>query len=161
VSAAGILSILPIAIMLGRLITHRLLMRVSPTPVLLVNTIGAPACFGLVMLATTTGLAAARPFSCAGFHGQHLPDRARGGQQPLREGVRDGARAGDHRRLDRVGGHLSHLRLGGAQHGFLPGVPGKRRIGGSDGGSVLWLARRVERRRSTRPSWRARGQGVR
>ena len=73
VAAARVLSIFPIAIMLGRLITNRLLMRVSPTPVLLVSTIGATACFAMVMLATTPGLAGGALLVCGLFMASIFP----------------------------------------------------------------------------------------
>ena len=60
VSAARVLSVFPIAIMIGRLINNRLLMRVAPGPVLLVSTVGATVCLGIVMVApsaTVGGLA--------------------------------------------------------------------------------------------------------
>ncbi|MBA2302960.1 MAG: MFS transporter, partial [Acidobacteria bacterium] len=73
VAAARVLSIFPIAIMLGRLGTNRLLMRVSPTPVLLVSTIGATVCFAVVMLATTAGFAAAALLVCGLFMASIFP----------------------------------------------------------------------------------------
>jgi fucose permease len=57
VSAARVLSIFPIAIMVGRLITNRLLMRVSPGPVLLASTVGATLCLATVMLAGSPAVA--------------------------------------------------------------------------------------------------------
>lgn len=73
VAAARILSIFPIAIMFGRLVTNRLLMRMSPTPVLLVSTIGATLCFGVVMLATTAGVAGAALLVCGLFMASIFP----------------------------------------------------------------------------------------
>ena len=73
VAAAKVLSIFPIAIMLGRLATNRLLMRMSPTPVLLVSTIGATLCFAMVMLATTAGLAAGALLVCGLFMASIFP----------------------------------------------------------------------------------------
>jgi len=73
VAAARVLSIFPIAIMLGRLVTNRLLMRMSPTPVLLVSTIGATLCFAMVMLATTAGLAAGALLVCGLFMASIFP----------------------------------------------------------------------------------------
>jgi fucose permease len=58
ISAARVLSIFPIAIMLGRLVNNRLLMRISPMPVLLVSTIGATLCFMLALIATSASIAA-------------------------------------------------------------------------------------------------------
>lgn len=54
VSAARVLSVFPIAIMAGRLVNNRLLMRVAPGPVLLVSTVGATLCLGIVMVASST-----------------------------------------------------------------------------------------------------------
>ncbi|MEO5895347.1 MAG: MFS transporter [Vicinamibacterales bacterium] len=73
VAAARVLSIFPIAIMLGRLGTNRLLMRVSPPPVLLVSTIGATVCFLTVMLATTAGFAAVALLICGLFMASIFP----------------------------------------------------------------------------------------
>ena len=73
VAAARVLSIFPIAIMLGRLAINRLLMRVSPTPVLLVSTIGATVCFLAVMLAPTAGFAAAALLACGFFMASIFP----------------------------------------------------------------------------------------
>lgn len=49
VEAARVLSIFPIAIMLGRLATNRLLQRLPPGPVLLSSTLGAAACFAFIL----------------------------------------------------------------------------------------------------------------
>jgi fucose permease len=60
VSAARVLSVFPIAIMIGRLIIKRLLLRIAPGPVLLVSTVGATICLGIVMMspsATVGGFA--------------------------------------------------------------------------------------------------------
>jgi fucose permease len=60
VSAARVLSVFPIAIMIGRLINNRLLLRIAPGPVLLVSTVGATICLGIVMMspsATVGGFA--------------------------------------------------------------------------------------------------------
>lgn len=57
VAAARVLSIFPIAIMVGRLVNNRLLMRVSPGPVLAVSTIGATICLAIVMLAGSATVA--------------------------------------------------------------------------------------------------------
>lgn len=73
VSAARVLSIFPIAIMVGRLVTHRLLLRVSPLPVLLVSTAGATLCFAAVMLATTAAEAAAALLVCGLFMASIFP----------------------------------------------------------------------------------------
>lgn len=73
VSAARVLSIFPIAIMLGRLVTHRLLLRVSPLPVLLASTVGATLCFAAVMLATTAAVAAAALLVCGLFMASIFP----------------------------------------------------------------------------------------
>jgi fucose permease len=73
VAAARVLSIFPIAIMLGRLATNRLLMRMSPTPVLLVSTTGATICFAMVMLATTPGFAAGSLLVCGLFMASIFP----------------------------------------------------------------------------------------
>lgn len=59
VSAARVLSIFPVAIMVGRLVNNRLLMRLSPMPVLLVSTVGATLCFAVTATASSAGLAAA------------------------------------------------------------------------------------------------------
>ena len=56
VSAARVLSVFPIAIMVGRLVNNRLLMRVAPGPVLLVSTIGATLCLATVMLASSSAV---------------------------------------------------------------------------------------------------------
>jgi fucose permease len=56
VTAARMLSVFPIAIMIGRLVNNRLLLRVSPYPVLLGSTIGAAACFVGTMTAPTVEL---------------------------------------------------------------------------------------------------------
>jgi fucose permease len=56
VSAARVLSVFPIAIMIGRLINNRLLMRVAPGPVLLVSTVGATICLGVVMVAASAAV---------------------------------------------------------------------------------------------------------
>lgn len=58
VSAARVLSIFPIAIMIGRLINNRLLMRISPFPVLMASTAGATVCFIVAMVATSAPVAA-------------------------------------------------------------------------------------------------------
>lgn len=73
VSAARLLSIFPIAIMLGRLAVNRLLMRVSPAPVLLASTIGATICFLAVRFATTPGMAAAALLVCGLFMASIFP----------------------------------------------------------------------------------------
>ena len=52
--------------MLGRLINNRLLMRISPGPVLLVSTAGATVCFA-VILATRTGGVATTALFVAGL----------------------------------------------------------------------------------------------
>lgn len=49
VEAARVLSIFPIAIMLGRLASSRLLRRVAAPPLLLLSTLGAALCFGLIL----------------------------------------------------------------------------------------------------------------
>ena len=59
VSAARVLSIFPIAIMIGRLVNNRVLLRASPVPVLIVSTLGATVCFGVTMTAASAPLAAA------------------------------------------------------------------------------------------------------
>jgi fucose permease len=43
--------------MVGRLINNRLLMRISPGPVLLASTVGATLCLSIVMLAGSPGVA--------------------------------------------------------------------------------------------------------
>ncbi len=59
IAAARVLSIFPIAIMIGRLANNRVLMRISPAPVLIASTAGAALCFLVTMTATTPALAAA------------------------------------------------------------------------------------------------------
>jgi fucose permease len=59
VSAARVLSIFPIAIMIGRLVNNRVLLRASPVPVLIVSALGATACFAVTMTATSAPVAAA------------------------------------------------------------------------------------------------------
>jgi fucose permease len=73
VSAARVLSIFPIAIMLGRLAMNRLLMRVAPAPVLLTSTIGATLCFLAVRFAPTPGVAAAALLICGLFMASIFP----------------------------------------------------------------------------------------
>jgi fucose permease len=56
ITAARMLSVFPIAIMIGRLVNNRLLLRVSPYPVLVVSTVGAALCFVGTMTAPTVEL---------------------------------------------------------------------------------------------------------
>lgn len=49
IEAARVLSIFPIAIMLGRLLSNWLLRQIPPQPVLLVSAIGASLCFALIL----------------------------------------------------------------------------------------------------------------
>ena len=49
IEAARVLSIFPIAIMLGRLLTNVLLRRVAPQPLLVASAVGAALCFGLIL----------------------------------------------------------------------------------------------------------------
>lgn len=62
VVAARVLSWFPVAIMAGRIVNNRLLMRVSPLPVLLASTIGATAALTLIMVTRDTAAAAATLF---------------------------------------------------------------------------------------------------
>jgi fucose permease len=73
VSAARVLSIFPIAIMLGRLAVNRLLMRVPPGPVLLASTLGATACFLAVRFATTPAVATGALLICGLFMASIFP----------------------------------------------------------------------------------------
>lgn len=57
ISAARLLAIFPIGIMVGRFVNNRLLMRLAPAPVLLGSTAGSVVCFGLI-LATRSPLLA-------------------------------------------------------------------------------------------------------
>ena len=73
VSAARVLSIFPIAIMLGRLAMNRLLMRVSPMPVLLASTVGATVCFLAVRFAASPQVAAGALLVCGLFMASIFP----------------------------------------------------------------------------------------
>jgi fucose permease len=56
ITAARMLSVFPIAIMIGRLINNRVLLRVSPYPVLVGSTIGAAMSFVLTMVAPSPAI---------------------------------------------------------------------------------------------------------
>ena len=58
VDAARVLSVFPIAIMVGRLANNRLLMRLSPMPVLLASTAGATICFAAALVAPSGAVGA-------------------------------------------------------------------------------------------------------
>jgi fucose permease len=62
VVAARVLSWFPVAIMVGRIINNRLLMRVSPMPVLLASTVGATLSLALIMVTPSTVAASAMLF---------------------------------------------------------------------------------------------------
>ncbi|HXH07706.1 MAG TPA: MFS transporter, partial [Vicinamibacterales bacterium] len=71
VTAARLLSVFPVAIMAGRLVNNRLLLRVSPAPVLVASAAGATLCFLVVLLAPGAG-GLARPLAAAGLVGAGL-----------------------------------------------------------------------------------------
>ena len=73
VTAARMLSVFPIAIMIGRLASNRLLLRVSPYPVLLGSTLGAAACFVATMVAPTPALGLAALFAAGLFMASVFP----------------------------------------------------------------------------------------
>jgi fucose permease len=58
VDAARVLSVFPVAIMIGRLVNNRLLMRLSPLPVLLASTAGATICFATALVAPSGAVGA-------------------------------------------------------------------------------------------------------
>ena len=73
ITAARMLSVFPIAIMIGRLVNNRLLLRVSPYPVLVVSTIGAALCFVGTMVAPTFELGLAALFLAGLFMASVFP----------------------------------------------------------------------------------------
>ena len=73
ISAARMLSVFPVAIMIGRLVNNRLLLRVSPYPVLVASTAGAALCFVGTMLAPTFELGLAALFLSGLFMASVFP----------------------------------------------------------------------------------------
>ena len=73
VEAARVLSIFPIAIMLGRLLTNRVLQRVAATQVLVVSTLGAAACFAFILLTHAAAAAGAALFVAGLFMASIYP----------------------------------------------------------------------------------------
>lgn len=73
VEAARALAIFPVAIMIGRLINARLLMRVSQHAVLLASTTGATACFAVILATRSGGLATAALFVAGLFMAAIFP----------------------------------------------------------------------------------------
>jgi fucose permease len=71
--AARALSIFPIAIMLGRLVNNRVLMRLPPVPVLLVSTAGATASLATLQLTRDSRLATAALFVAGLFMASIYP----------------------------------------------------------------------------------------
>jgi fucose permease len=71
VTAARLLSVFPVAIMAGRLANNRLLLRVSPAPVLVASALGATLGFLVVLVAPGTG-PLARSLAAAGLVGAGL-----------------------------------------------------------------------------------------
>ncbi len=73
VEAARSLAIFPVAIMIGRLINSRLLMRVSPHAVLLVSVTGATVCFAMILATRSGGVATATLFVAGLFMAAIFP----------------------------------------------------------------------------------------
>jgi fucose permease len=73
VAAAQVLSWFPVAIMVGRGVNNRLLMHVSPLPVLLGSTLGAAASLLLVMASASTNAASAMLFVAGLFMASVYP----------------------------------------------------------------------------------------
>ena len=73
VTAARVLSWFPVAIMIGRLVNNRLLMRVSPLPVLLGSTIGAAAGLAAILVIDNTIAASAMLFVVGLFMASIFP----------------------------------------------------------------------------------------
>jgi fucose permease len=73
VTAARMLSVFPVAIMIGRLASNRLLLRVAPYPVLVGSTIGAALCFVATMTAPTVELALGSLFLAGLFMASVFP----------------------------------------------------------------------------------------
>jgi fucose permease len=66
VAAARVLSWFPVAFMIGRIVNSRLLMRVAPSKVLIVSTLGTVAGFSVILL-TSSALAASLALFCTGL----------------------------------------------------------------------------------------------
>jgi fucose permease len=73
VTAARVLSWFPVAIMIGRLVNNRLLMRVSPIPVLLGSTLGAAVCLAVLLVIDNPVAASAMLFVCGLFMASIFP----------------------------------------------------------------------------------------
>ena len=73
VAAARVLSWFPVAIMVGRIVNNRLLMRVSPLPVLFGSTLGAAACLTALLFIQDTIAASAMLFVVGLFMASIFP----------------------------------------------------------------------------------------
>ncbi len=73
ISAARLLAIFPVAIMVGRFVNNRLLMRVAPAPVLLASTVGSVVCFGLMLTARSPLVAGVFMFAIGLFMASIFP----------------------------------------------------------------------------------------
>ncbi len=73
VSAAQLLSWFPVAILIGRVVNNRLLMRVSPFPVLLASTFGAAISLLVILITSSTSAASAMLFVAGLFMASVYP----------------------------------------------------------------------------------------
>jgi len=73
IEAARVLSIFPIAIMIGRLLTNVLLRRVAPQPLLVASASGAALCFGLILTTHDARAASAALFVAGLFMASVFP----------------------------------------------------------------------------------------